>query len=105
MDVELDGAAAYESTELVEAAHLREALMDIFAIDEPFEGDNATAVLQRQQEVVWNSDVNWFELGEVGGVQCADGKLHVCECQLAKRHRIANAWTRVERGESVAEHG
>ena len=88
----------------VEATDLREALIDIVDLEEMFEFDDALAVLERQQEVVRSSDLNRFEFVRVDA-QCREWKLEVCECQLAKRHRIGNAWKRVERGESVTEPG
>ena len=68
----------------------------------PFEGDDALAVLQWQQEVIACRDVNWLEL-VADDVQRLERKLDVCESQLAKRH-VANAWGRDERGQFVAEH-
>ena len=53
LEVARQSDGTYESTELVEVAHLREAL-DIVAIEEMFKGGNALAMLQRQQEVVRN---------------------------------------------------
>ena len=65
MHVVLYDDGVYESTEPVEAAHLAEAFAHVIAIEEPFEGDDALALLQWQQEVVVAKKVNWVELGEV----------------------------------------
>ena len=62
----------------VEAAHQREAFLHIFAVEKALEGDDALAVLQRQQEVEASSDVNRFELA-TGNVQLLEWKLDVPE--------------------------
>ena len=62
LDVALEGVGAYESTELIEATHLREAFVDIFALEQMIEGDEALAVLEPQHEVKVDADVYWLQL-------------------------------------------
>ena len=103
------GCSAHESAKPVEAAHFREAFKALVvslvfgqakALVKRIEGNDALAVLERQQEVVATS-LDCLELGG-GEVRFCEWKLNVCECQLAKTWRRKHA----ERGEFVvAEHG
>ena len=107
LNVMLQLAGGYESTELVEAAHLREAFFVVGLQEELLEGDDALAVVERQQEVVAGADVKWLEFDGAVHLQPIEWNLHVSECQLAQqRHRIANAARKgVQQGDSVVEHG
>ena len=80
LDMALHGVNGDESAIRVEAAHLREAFLDIFVLEELLEGDDALAVLQRQKVVVVvGVDVKWLELGGVE-VQLLEWNLDVGEC-------------------------
>ena len=72
--------------------------------EDTLESDDVLAVLQWQQEVVRNSDVNWFEFGG-GEVDFVEWKLDVRELQLAETCLAHAGGKRVERGQFVAEHG
>ena len=78
---------AHESTKRLESTHLRHIVITLVVM---VEGDNALAVLQRQQEVKVGADVNCLELVCVK-VQLLEWKLDVCVGQLAERH-IAPKW-------------
>ena len=104
LDVTLQDIGACESTKLVEAAHLCVAFVEFQATEDTLESDDVLAVLQWQQEVVRNSDVNWFEFGG-GEVDFVEWKLDVRELQLAETCLAHAGGKRVERGQFVAEHG
>ena len=89
-------AGAYHSPKPVEASHFGDSACNgKLALEEALEDDDAFAVLEWQQEVETCGDVNWFEL-EAGNVQLLEWKLDVCECQLAKKKRVAEVGKRVE---------
>ena len=100
VEIKLDGAN--ESASPIERVHLSKASTIYADVVEALAGDDALAAIKWQQEVIVAKNANWFELG-AGHVQMIEWKLHVCECQLAKR-RQTHARKRNERCEFVAEH-
>ena len=102
LDVVLQSVVAFALAKPIEASHYREAFKVIFiyALVELFEGNDALAVLKRQQEVVSGANANWFELAG-GEVNLFEWKLD--EYQLAEG-RLTSAGKREERGEIVVEN-
>ena len=64
----------YEMTELVEAHDLREAFVDISALERMIEDDEALVVLERQHEFKFDGDVNRLEL-VAENAQCLEWNL------------------------------